>query len=194
MEAATSHNAVPELFSNLKFWLSHKVPQRARFVNDIRVSARKSRASKNRFLNLTADQWRRGCDIGEECGYLDCRSCKEGGSSRKVSIECGCFQRLPMLKMHSYSYKYIELSLRNGRLEDLSNHAAGPPAGTVRSVGSVVQPARSTRQKYSAEDDRILVEWVKTHPQSRGGTEGAEIYKALEEKVCCFVRDGFGFR
>lgn len=83
----------------------------------------------------------------------------------------------------SYSYTYIEKSIRNGVLEDLEDHAVGPPAGTVRSVGSDIHPAKTTRTKFTQEDDRILWLWVEQTPQQGGGTDGNQIYKQLEAKV-----------
>ena len=85
--------------------------------------------------------------------------------------------------IHSYSYTYIEKSVRNGVLEDLSDHAVGPSEGTVREVGSIVQPAKTMRKKYTEADDRILWNWVHENPQKGGGTGGNEIYKQLEAKV-----------
>jgi len=77
----------------------------------------------------------------------------------------------------------VEKSLRNGELEDLDDHQVGPPQGQTRSIGSVIQPAKETRQKFTADDDRILWNWVHEKPQKGGGTRGNEIYKQLEEKV-----------
>jgi len=92
-------------------------------------------------------------------------------------------RRSPDLIVCSYSYTYIERSIRNGVLEDLEDHAVGPPAGTVRSVGSVIHPAKTTRTKFTPEDDRILWLWVEQTPQQGGGTDGNIIYKQLEAKV-----------
>lgn len=50
-------------------------------------------------------------------------------------------------------------------------------------MGSVVQPAKGSRTKFSEEDDRVLWLWVTQHPQKGGGTFGNEIYKQLEAKV-----------
>ncbi|KAL8822695.1 MAG: hypothetical protein Q9191_006575 [Dirinaria sp. TL-2023a] len=80
----------------------------------------------------------------------------------------------------SYSYTFIEKSIRNGSLEDLEDHQVGPPLGSVRSIGSIAQPAKTTRNKFTEEDDRVLLQWVYSHPQKGGGTEGNEIYKQLE--------------
>ena len=59
----------------------------------------------------------------------------------------------------------------------------GPEKGTVRTIGSIVQPAKGTRNKFTDDDDHILWEWVREHPQKGGGTDGNEIYKQLEIKV-----------
>lgn len=82
-----------------------------------------------------------------------------------------------------YSYKYVELSIRNRQREDLKDHAAGPPAGTIRSVGSTTMPAKGTRNYYSTEDDRVLWDWVIKHEHKNGYISGNEIYKQLEEVV-----------
>lgn len=73
--------------------------------------------------------------------------------------------------------------MRNGALEDLEKYAVGPPVGTVRAVGSVTQPAKSGRTKFTAQDDHQLVNWVRTFEQRGGATSGNEIYKQLEAKV-----------
>lgn len=87
------------------------------------------------------------------------------------------------MEFDRYSYRYIEDSVRNGTLEDLEKHAVGPPIGTLRQVGSTIQPSRSSRTKFTSDDDRILVNWVVGIEQSGGATSGNEIYKQLEAKV-----------
>lgn len=89
----------------------------------------------------------------------------------------------PDLSPHRHSYTFIEKSIRNGVLEDLDDHKVGPPEGNIRSIGSIVQPPKGTRNKYTEADDRILWKWVNDHPQQGGGTDGNEIYKQLEKKV-----------
>ena len=84
---------------------------------------------------------------------------------------------------HRHSYTFIERSIRNGALEDLDDHKVGPPEGNIRSIGSVVQPAKGTRNKYTDADDHILWNWVNENPQKGGGTDGNEIYKQLEKRV-----------
>ena len=83
----------------------------------------------------------------------------------------------------SYSYTFIERSIRNGHLEDIEDHKVGPALGTVRSISSSLQPSKTTRSKYTEDDDRVLWNWVYSHTQKGGGTDGNEIYKQLEVQV-----------
>ncbi|OCL14933.1 hypothetical protein AOQ84DRAFT_384395 [Glonium stellatum] len=87
------------------------------------------------------------------------------------------------LKKHTppggISYKFIEQSIRNGELEDPEDYQTGPPAGTVRDVGSSM-PAKNSRKPYTAEDDTQLYNWVKGHERNGGPIFGNEIYKQLE--------------
>ena len=80
----------------------------------------------------------------------------------------------------SYSYKWIDNSIKNGALEDLDAYLAGPPAGAPRAVGSVVRPAKHMRNGYTAEDDRVLSEWVQAQAQKGAAIAGNETYKQLE--------------
>ncbi|KAK4695772.1 hypothetical protein P7C71_g2030, partial [Lecanoromycetidae sp. Uapishka_2] len=121
-----------KLFQDIKFWLSHKVPQRAKFVNDVN---------------------------GGEVVPLE--------KQADVIIVDHVRKELPP---GSHSYQFIEKSVRNGVLEDLNDHKAGPPPGQTRSIGSIIQPPKGTRQKFTLEDDRILWNWVQKTPQKLGGT------------------------
>lgn len=85
--------------------------------------------------------------------------------------------------MPRYSYKFVELSIRNRQLENLEDHTVGPPPGTTRTIGSTTRPAKGVRTAFTAEDDRVLFEWVTAHEQEGGKTAGNEIYKQLEQKV-----------
>ncbi|KAL8645121.1 MAG: hypothetical protein Q9226_007445 [Calogaya cf. arnoldii] len=135
------------LFQGAKFWLSQKVPQRTRFIEEVKANG------------------------GEVTPLEKEADVKIVDHARK--------QQLP----GTYSYQYIEDSVRNGALEDLEKHAVGPPVGTIRAVGSVIQPAKSTRTKFTAQDDQQLVSWVRTFEQRGGATSGNEIYKQLEAKA-----------
>ncbi|KAM0803527.1 hypothetical protein BDR22DRAFT_945213 [Usnea florida] len=134
------------LFQGIKFWISHKVPQRSRFLNDVKAN-------------------------GGEIVPLE--------KNADVKIVDHARKEAPP---GSHSYTFIEKSVRNGVLEDLDDHKVGPPKGNIRSIGSVVQPAKGTRNRYTEADDRILWDWVHEHPQKGGGTDGNEIYKQLEQK------------
>ncbi|KAI9829151.1 MAG: hypothetical protein M1832_000174 [Thelocarpon impressellum] len=80
----------------------------------------------------------------------------------------------------SYSYEYLTKSMRAGRLEELEDHAVGPPAGTTRDVGSA-KPAKGTRTPFTTADDCLLWDWVKDRERSGGKILGLEIYRELAQ-------------
>jgi hypothetical protein len=82
----------------------------------------------------------------------------------------------------SYSWTWIEKSVKNGKLEDLEAHRAGPSAGTSRPVGSA-QPTRNTRTPFTAADDRALALWVTNAERQGLSTKGNDIYQQLERIV-----------
>lgn len=84
----------------------------------------------------------------------------------------------------SYSWTWIEQSVKNGILEDLEDHRAGPVAGTSRSVGSS-QPTRIARTAFTAADDRALALWVTSAEKQGLSTKGNAIYQQLERIVGC---------
>lgn len=134
------------LFQGIKFWISHKVPQRSRFLSDVKANGGDILPLEKHANVKIVDHARKEAPPG------------------------------------SHSYTFIEKSIRNGVLEDLDDHKVGPPEGNIRSIGSIVQPPKGTRNKYTEADDRILWNWVNDHPQQGGGTDGNEIYKQLEKK------------
>lgn len=79
----------------------------------------------------------------------------------------------------SISYKFIDESIRHGELQDPTDHLAGPAQGAVREVGSGV-PGKGTRTPFTAEDDRVLWQWVQQRKAQGGLVKGNEIYKQLE--------------
>ncbi|KAH7410667.1 hypothetical protein BKA64DRAFT_359350 [Cadophora sp. MPI-SDFR-AT-0126] len=81
----------------------------------------------------------------------------------------------------SISWTWIEYSLRNGILEDIEGHRAGPAQAQVREVGST-QPTKKTRTKFSPEDDRILMEWVTRAERKGSSILGNIIYQQLAQK------------
>lgn len=79
----------------------------------------------------------------------------------------------------SHSYTYVEKSVANGALEDLDDHIAGPPAGTVRPVGSTTMASRGGRTPFTEQDDQFLYDWVKTQ-EGYVGEKGNKIYEELQ--------------
>ncbi|KAL8800103.1 MAG: hypothetical protein Q9182_005415 [Xanthomendoza sp. 2 TL-2023] len=132
------------LFQGAKVWLSQRVPQRRRFIEEVEANGGLITPLEKEAAIKIVDHARK--------------------------------EQLP----GTYSYKYIEDSVRNGALQDLDQYVVGPPIGTIRTVGSIVQPAKSGRTKFSTEDDQALVNWVIGVEQRGGSTNGNEIYKQLE--------------
>lgn len=81
----------------------------------------------------------------------------------------------------SYSYQFVEFSVRKGELEDLELHRIGQTGPTSREAGSISRSGKSHRTQFTAEDDSILIRWVLGSVQTGGGRSGNEIYKQLEQ-------------
>lgn len=80
----------------------------------------------------------------------------------------------------SVSYTFLDTALKDGHLPDPADHVAGVPTGIVREVGSTLVPAKATRTAFTAEDDRVLWQWVERAKARGGMVKGNEIYKQLE--------------
>ena len=78
----------------------------------------------------------------------------------------------------SYSWKYIEAALKEGRLPDLEDHLIRPK-GHVRSLG-VSAPTRTTRTPFTDADDKLLFRWVLDAEKRGVSLKGNELYKDLE--------------
>ncbi|OCT53606.1 hypothetical protein CLCR_09502 [Cladophialophora carrionii] len=81
----------------------------------------------------------------------------------------------------THSYKYVESSIRNGRLEDLASHAIGAPTRVARPIGSSVTSSKGGRTPFTPADDQFLWNWLKPFVERGGSWKGNEIYKQLEE-------------
>ncbi|KAL6245363.1 hypothetical protein RBB50_007362 [Rhinocladiella similis] len=81
----------------------------------------------------------------------------------------------------AYSYKYVELSIRRGQLENLAPHAVGVATRVARPVGSTTTAPRGSRVPYTEEDDQFLYNWMKPFEDSGGAYKGNEIYKQIEQ-------------
>ncbi|OGM50551.1 hypothetical protein ABOM_000921 [Aspergillus bombycis] len=78
----------------------------------------------------------------------------------------------------TYSYRYVERSVRNGKLEDLESHRAGP--SPARAVGATNIPTRRHLIPYTLEDDRWL--WDQMVPYEKDPNAfigGNKIYEEL---------------
>ena len=94
----------------------------------------------------------------------------------------------------SISWTYIQKSVQKGRLEYEENHRAGPTLHQARAVGSTL-PTRIGRTPFTAEDDRILWEWVIRAERKGVSNKGNELYKQLEAKVgCSMIKNMFQYR
>ena len=82
----------------------------------------------------------------------------------------------------SYSYQYVERSIRNNKLESLEAHRAGESSKVVRPVGAPT-PARKHRTAFTLEDDKILWDWMQSYEENGYATGGNIPYQSLAEKV-----------
>ncbi|KAE8151207.1 TRF2-interacting telomeric protein/Rap1 C terminal domain-containing protein [Aspergillus avenaceus] len=82
------------------------------------------------------------------------------------------------LPSDTYSYRYVEQSVRNGKLEDLEKHRAGP--SSARPVGATNIPTRSHRFPYTLNDDQILWDWMEPYELNLNApVSGNKIYQEL---------------
>lgn len=80
---------------------------------------------------------------------------------------------------NSVSWKYIAESVKSGQLADIAEYRIGGPAGPARSTVGTSAPVKQTRTKFTDEEDRALVEWVRAQPYSRGNVS----YQQFAERV-----------
>ena len=82
----------------------------------------------------------------------------------------------------SISYQWIEHSFKKGELQPPKDYLQGPSPSASRVV-SRGKPAKLSRTLFSAEDDKVLWNWVQRSERSGRGASGNEIYKELERQV-----------
>ena len=183
-EVSGDNDLQGSLFDGVKFWLSQRVPQRSRFITDIKARDTRSSALRSPLTVCRPMVGRSSSSTSRRMSWSWIMRGKRPFLERKSTsvIDCKSFYN-PDISRLSYSYTFIEKSIRNGTLEDLEDHKVGPAPGTVRSIGSTIQPPKASRNKYTEEDDRVLWQWVHNHTQKGGGTDGNEIYKQLEAQV-----------
>jgi hypothetical protein len=83
------------------------------------------------------------------------------------------------------SWKYISDSIENKELQNIENYTIGRVA-TARPVGST-QPVKSTRTKFTHEEDRQLVRYVKQKAREGKKPKGQAIYLAFAQEVRTFA-------
>ncbi|THV50902.1 hypothetical protein BGAL_0131g00070 [Botrytis galanthina] len=76
----------------------------------------------------------------------------------------------------SISWKFIEESAKAGKLVDMEEYRCGA------SERANAQPAKSTRTPFTAEDDRILTQWVLEGERLGRKIKGNELYIELAER------------
>ncbi|EAW06482.1 putative transcription factor Rap1 [Aspergillus clavatus NRRL 1] len=85
------------------------------------------------------------------------------------------------LPSDTYSFKFVEDSIRNGRLADLEAYRAGPSA--PRPVGATHIPNRAHKVPYTISDDQMLFDWLQPLEKNpRAAVSGNVIYKEIAEK------------
>lgn len=81
----------------------------------------------------------------------------------------------------SYSWQWIDTSVKNGFLEDKDDYLAARPKGTPREAGAS-EKTKLGRTPFSKLDDRVLTKWVMAEESLQNPTSGNAIYHALEKK------------
>lgn len=150
------------LFRGMKFFLLQRVPMRQRLIEWVKVC---SICAPN-----CGHAYQHQSNGGEVCPLEKQADIRIADHIRK---DC---------PVGSTSWTFIERSIRNGKLEDIDDHRAGPIAQNTRPVGSK-QATKSTRTPFTAEDDRILMDWVVKAERKGLAIKGNEVYEQLEKKV-----------
>lgn len=91
----------------------------------------------------------------------------------------------------SVSYKFIEEANKTGSLPDVENYRIGRAGAVTASASAPVSTARwskSTRTKFTPQDDEILRQWITSH--AGYAVRGNELYIELAENVCQEAYDG----
>lgn len=82
----------------------------------------------------------------------------------------------------TYSYTFIDQSIRDGVLANKDQHRAGQARSVVRQPGDITQPTRRSKVAYTKEDDCLLHDWMTEHLNSGGADGGNKIYQAIAEQ------------
>ncbi|PYI33156.1 hypothetical protein BP00DRAFT_434768 [Aspergillus indologenus CBS 114.80] len=81
----------------------------------------------------------------------------------------------------TYSFKFIEDSIRKGRMQNLEPYRAGP--SEARPVGASYIPTRNHKVPYTVADDQCLWDWMQKYERdSTASISGNKIYQELAVK------------
>ena len=78
------------------------------------------------------------------------------------------------------SYKWIEECCREGVLVDTESYK-------IHRQGNISSRRTARRNEFSAEDDRLLIEYVKKHAAVNGAIFGNKIYESFAAAVNHFL-------
>ncbi|KAJ5773169.1 hypothetical protein N7457_008065 [Penicillium paradoxum] len=82
----------------------------------------------------------------------------------------------------TFSYQYVERSIKNGQLEDLEAHRVGPSA--PRPMGASNIPTKSTRSFFTLQEDQLVFDWIEHFGREPGApVQGNRFYQDLSELV-----------
>lgn len=84
----------------------------------------------------------------------------------------------------SYSWQFIDDSVKNGIIQLKDRYLIGPPPNAPRPVGSG-QPTKSTRTPFTREDDARIARWVLQHPTDQKGNEIWKEYACIVGSLNC---------
>lgn len=83
----------------------------------------------------------------------------------------------------SYSWTFIEESVKSGQLADKHEHLISrPAAGKAPGPNATAGQTRGTRTPFTAEDDAFLIKWVLTN-RHKHKPSGNKMYQDLANEV-----------
>ncbi|KAK6073865.1 transcription factor [Seiridium cupressi] len=149
------------LFKDMKFWVAHRVPLRSTWIQDIQVLHNLAQQPPNH-ANETQNNGGSVVQLDKHADFLI-------ADHARKDVPAG-----------SYSWKWIEDSVKSGKLLDKKDFLIGTPGNETRPVGSVQQ--KSTRTPFTKADDLLLGRFVTKYEREGIAVSGNVIYKQLEAK------------
>lgn len=152
------------LFKGIKLWISHRVPQRSRYVDLVKVRKRLAAESiSTRQTNHSQENGGKVVLEEKNADMLIADNVRRAGLSPPDG---------------SYCWKWIDTSVKNGFLEEKSDYLIRTE---VRSGTS--QPAKSYRNAFSPTEDLILLKWVTANKNNGAKMTNRELFDELARKV-----------